>query len=135
MEPTPFYLRNMLLQYDKQLINARRLVRYERSLRDNDVPVIPQDIKRKILVERVARELYDNLIFTGSTNPIIDEICADLGKRFGAQFSFHFPPGELDIQIARKTPQGSQEIDEEEKRIVLEALWHITLHKVNETML
>ena len=56
MDSQSFYTRQMLLQYGKQLIAARRLARYEQMIgrgkrTDNDADLA----KRRALVERIAR--------------------------------------------------------------------------------
>ncbi len=132
-----FYVRNMLLNYDKQLIAARRLNRYLQALR-GDAGVaqeIPADIKRRVLVERVAHEVMENLLFSGSDNPIVQEVKTALEQELGEQFSFKFPAEDLSFQVYRETEAGPEKIEAEEKLHILDRLWSITLDKVDRTML
>lgn len=132
-----FYVRNMLLNYDKQLIAARRLNRYLQALR-GDAGVtqeIPADIKRRMLVERVAHEVMENLLFSGSDNPIVQEVKTALEQELGEQFSFKFPAEDLSFQVYRETASGPEKIEAEERLHVLDRLWSITLDKVDQTML
>ena len=69
-----FYFRNMLLQYDRQLVTARRLARLKAELRERMPAAVPTETKRRVMVEHVARELLDNLLFTGSDNPVVREV-------------------------------------------------------------
>lgn len=144
-----FYYRNMLSQYDRQLVVARRLARIRPGVEpsaeasalsrqaddgttdDNE----PGEVRRRIIVEHVARELLENLLFTGSDNPIVQEVRQELDLRLKGHFSFWYPPGEVDVRIARESPEGPRELSGEERREVLTELWDITLAKVDATML
>ena len=128
----------MLLNYDKQLVTARRLARYRRSLmagREDQLPEIPHEVKRRQLVERVAREVIENLIIVGGENPVVDDIKLSLEKEFQEDFYFEYPLTGQDLQIFRETPEGPQEIVDDEKMHILGRLWSLTLDKVDETML
>ena len=130
-----FYIRNMLLGYDKQLTTARRLARYRRSLGLDQEETTPPEVKRKQLVERVAREIVENLIISGSDNPIVTDIKEVLELSFNEKLYFDYPPTESELSIYRETETGPQELTPEEKGKILNRLWAITLDKVNETML
>lgn len=138
MSTNSFYIRNMLLHYDRQLVTARRLARYRQALRyaeGGEEPAIPPDVKRKIMVERVAREIFENLIVTGSDNPIVEEVRAELNRQTGERLTFTYPPGGLDVQIFRQHGSVPEEVAPAEKAAILDRLWAITLTKVDETML
>ncbi len=137
-----FYVRNMLLNYDRQLVHARRLARYRRSLQAADAEdevTISREAKRNHLVERVAREIIENLVVAGSDNPIVEEIKKLLQDRYGENLQFAYPPMDLsvdqDMQIFRETDEGPKELNGVEKGEILQQLWKLTLDKVNETML
>ena len=145
-----FYYRNMLLQYDKQLVTARRLARIRPGAEpaagasalarqaDEETAVndeAPAEVRRRLMVEHVARELLENLLFTGSDNPVVQEVRQELDQRLQGHFSFWYPPGEVDVRIAREDPEGPRELNDEERRQVLTELWDITLAKVDATML
>ena len=130
-----FYFRNMLLQYDRQLVTARRLARLKAELRDQMPVSISAETKRRAMVEHVARELLDNLLFTGSDNPVVREVRQELNRTRHGEYSFRYPPGEVDVRIFREEPEGSRELTSEERKNILAALWEITLSKVDATML
>lgn len=138
MSVTSFYIRNMLLKYDKQLVTARRLARYDKALRlarGDEEQSVPRDVKRGIMVERVAREVMESLLLSGSDNPIVQEIKQQLEKEVGEKLTFKYPPTELDLQVYRETPEGPVEVSPAEKAVIMEKLWHISLDRVNATML
>ena len=130
-----FYFRTMLLQYDRQLVTARRLARLKAELRDQMPVSISAETKRRAMVEHVARELLDNLLFTGSDNPVVREVRQELNRTLHGEYSFRYPPGEVDVRIFREEPEGSRELTSEERKNILAALWEITLSKVDATML
>ncbi len=125
----------MLLQYDRQLVTARRLARLKAELRDQMPVSISAETKRRAMVEHVARELLDNLLFTGSDNPVVREVRQELNRTLHGEYSFRYPPGEVDVRIFREEPEGSRELTSEERKNILAALWEITLSKVDATML
>lgn len=132
------FVRNMLLGYDRQLVTARRLAKYRRSLQAAealDAVTISREAKRRQLVERVAKEIVENLIIAGADNPVVHEIKAQLEKEVGQELYFEFPLTEQDLQIFRNTEQGPQEVRNDEKMHLLNRLWKITLDKVDATML
>ena len=130
-----FYFRNMLLQDDRQLVTARRLARLKAELRERMPAAVPTETKRRVMVEHVARELLDNLLFTGSDNPVVREVRQELNRTLHGEYSFRYPPGEVDVRIFREEPDGSRELTSEERKHILAALWEITLAKVDATML
>ena len=138
MANASIHVRNMLRQYERQLLNARRLARYRMALRlaqgETEAPE-PREIRRRRLVEKVARELYEHLIFTGSENPVAQSIRTELSANAGAQLHFQYAPGEAALQLIREGSSGPEEISQHEKARLLDKLWHITLAKVDETML
>lgn len=132
----PFYVRNMLLGYDRQLVTARRLARYNRSLgkglgEDPDA----KELKRRHLVERIAREIVENLLMSGSDSPIVQEIRKRLEHEFGHELLFEYPIAEQDLQVFKQTSAGPKEVTPQEKMQIMNSLWKLTLDKVDETML
>ncbi len=138
MENSSFYIRNMLQHYDRQLVSARRIARYRQNLYGPDpVDDDPQSksLKRKALVERVAREIVENILLAGTENTIVTDVRQRLEAEFGEQFTFSFPPLELGLEVFRNTMNGPVALSQDEKASLLERLWSITLERVNETML
>ena len=138
MTNASIHVRNMLRQYERQLLNARRLARYRMALRlaqGNADPPESKQIRRRRLVEKVARELYEHLLFTGSENPVAETIRKELSVSAGAHLHFQYTPGEAALQLVREGSSGPEEVSPHEKARLLDKLWHITLAKVDETML
>ena len=138
MTVNSFLVKNIIRVYDRQLTNGRRIARLKKYIQQagqGDSVSISREAKRRQLVERVAREIIDNLITSGSNNPIVQEIKSELEKEFDQKFIFQYPPSGEEMQILKQGTQGLVELKPEEKNTVLHKLWEITLHKVNETML
>lgn len=142
MSGTTLYLRTMLEQYEKQLLAARRLARYRRAARlanGEDEPTIDPDVKRKAVVERVARELYERVIFTGSDNPVVEDIRSTLGKAVGGVVRFTYPPGTERMRLVREVPEGNRNVSrpmpQAEQEQALKKLWDITVAEVDKSMM
>jgi hypothetical protein len=132
------HMRAMLRRYESQLLNARRLARYRAALRlarGETEEAEPAEARRRRLVERVARELYEHLLYTGSENPVALDIRDELSVVAGGRIYFRYPPGEAALQLVREGGGGPEKISAAEKARLLEKLWHITLARVDGTML
>ena len=131
-----FYTRQMLLQYGRQLIASRRLARYEQLLgRGQRRDAESTAAKRQDMVERVAREIMENLIFSGSDNPTVQEVKERLIRELGEELIFRYPPADRDFKIFRTRSGEEKELSEAEKQRAMALLWEITLRTVDETML
>lgn len=136
MTDLSIHTRIMLRRYERQLLNARRLARYRTALRlaRGEEDAEPKEIRRRRMVERVARELYEHLIFTGSDNPVAQDIRDELSAAAGAHLAFQYTPGEAALQLVKEGSRGPEEVSAPEKARLLDRLWHITLAKVDSTM-
>lgn len=137
MDKRSFYTRHMLLQYGRQLVSSRRLSRYHQLLgigsgREGEPS---PDEQRKLMVERISREVVENLIFTGSENPVVQEVRHRLDQELEGRYSFQYPPGELDFKIMRREEAGPVEVSSDEKHRIMGLLLDITRETVSETML
>jgi hypothetical protein len=132
-----YYMQHMLLQYGRQLTTARRLAKHRQAMRLAGVlpPEQSPDEKRRLMVRRVTSEVVENLLLTGSDNPIVTEIITRLNRALDEEIFFRFPPGELDVILFRHGENGDEELGVEEKGRVMGLLWHIAEEVVNETML
>jgi len=139
MAANPALLRNMLRTYGRQITTSRRLARYRRSLKAagaEDELLISREAKRRELVHKVAAEIVESLIVTGSENPVVEDIKKELERQFRSTFHFAYPPEDQDLQIFRVMGENDAvEVTGPERVRVLEKLWHIALEKVDETML
>lgn len=134
----PGYIQSMLRTYGKQLTNARRLARFRRALmlaRGQDPEAVPRDVRRRQLVERVAREIIENLIVEGSENPVVRDIQATLEFEVGSPLVFEYPLDGGDLRILRRTAEGPRAMGDAEMGGAMRRLWEITYAKVDETML
>lgn len=126
----------MLAHYGKQLVSARRLARYENLIGRQMPPEDAAALRRKAMVERITQEIVENLVFSGSENPIVTEVRQKLENRLGETIEFHYPPGSLDYRIFKRSPDGArEEITGSQKDEFMLALWNVTLETVDATML
>ena len=146
------YIRNILETYGEQMASGHRLRRA--SLRPSQdtlgpaphscpahggqaVPVVetPEEERRRKMVERVAREIIDNLLVAGAQTPVVQDITTELENTFDSRFVFDYAFMECDLQVFRHSDNGPQRLVGDEAREVLDALWRITMSKVDATML
>ena len=132
-----YYMQHMLLQYGRQLTTARRLAKHTQAMRLllGDAPPPPPEVKRLAMVERITAEIVENLLMTGSDNPIVHDVREKLNDTLGEVFSFRYPPGGLDMLICRETTDGPVEVSSTEKKHVLDTLWTVAKETVSQTML
>jgi len=137
MDASSFFMRNMLHHYGRQLVTSRRLARYHQVLRIKAgvEPEMSPEMRRAIIVERVSRELFENLLYTNSDNPVVEEVRRELAHMLGESVSFVYPPGQLDIAVAKDGPSGPVEVSPEEKGRILGQVWDIIRARVDATML
>ncbi len=131
-------VKNLLRTYDKQLSSSQRLARYRQSFTPPEVRdqvSISREAKRRQMVERVAGEIVDNLMVTGSQSQVVTEIRQKLEAELEARLLFCYSPDKGRVEIHRQTRQGSEMVSEQESREIMERLWQITLTKVDRTML
>jgi hypothetical protein len=137
MDMHTFYTRRMLLRYSRQLVAARRLARYDRLVGkgSQDDPGVEAE-KRRDMIERVAREIMENLIFAGSDNPVVREVKNRLASEMGEELVFRYPPDDPDLKIFRSASDGREtELPPRERQVVMGRLWDVTLRTVDATML
>ncbi len=139
MTATTYPVRAMLRTYGRQVTTARRLARYRRSLQAaeaEDEVRISREAKRRELVGRVAAEIVENCIVTGSDTPVVEDIKADLEDELGFPIVFAYPPEDQEMQIFKVAPDSDPvAIVGEERAAVMRRLWELALEKVDETML
>ncbi len=134
----PAKVRMMLRTYGKQLTSAKRLARFRRALklaRSQDEVTISRDAKRRELVERIAKEIIENLIVSNTENPMVHRILHRLESETGKHYVFEYPLDGFDVQILEETERGPNEVIGDERLHVMRRLWDITLESVDQTML
>lgn len=128
----------MLRTYGKQLTSAKRLARFRRALKlsgSQDEVTISREAKRRELVERIAREIIENLIVSNTDNPMVHRILGQLESETGTHYVFEYPLDGFDVQIIKSTADGANEVQGVERHEVMQRLWEITLANVDQTML
>lgn len=140
MTATPYPVRAMLRTYGRQVTTARRLARYRRLQRfdepeDAENAAMLREAKRRDLVRRVAMEIVDNCLITGTESPVVDEIKAELEDELGFPLAFAYPPEEQDMQVFRLGGSEPVRITGPDKAAVMQRLWELALEKVDDTML
>ncbi len=134
--------RMMQKHYELQMLTARRLARFRRNrLQETGEDCPDPEEQRKAAVLRVAKELYERLIFTGTDNPMVDDITEQLGTALGSDVLLTYPaPAPLREEHLRllRMPDNKQDsptmLDEEEQTKALHLLWQITLKTVDKSM-
>ena len=128
-------LRVSLQRYELQMVTARRLARYRAVLRarNNEAPPDPV-ARRKMMVERVARELYEMILFTGIENPVVEQIRKELSAKLGGEIRFTYPPGEEGLRVTRMADSGEVMLSREEQQLVMSRLWGAPLQAVDNSM-
>jgi hypothetical protein len=134
-----YLVKTVLQTYDRHLGTARRIARLNKALSQagiTDSVSISPDAKRKQLVERIAREIVDNLLVAGSSNPVVQDIRKDLEEQVGLRLLFSYSPDKGELVVHKQQgPSGTEQATPEERDEILERLWTIALNKVDETML
>ncbi len=128
----------MLRTYGRQLTSAKRLARFRRALRaagSEDEVEISRRARRKELVEKIAREIIENLIVSNTDNPMVVEIVNDLERQTGTRYLFEYPLDGNDVRILKETENGPLEVRGEERLTTMKRLWDMTVEKVDRTML
>ena len=126
----------MLRTYGKQLTSAKRLARFRQALgASKPMDDLAKRAKRRELVERIAREVIENLIVNTTPSPAVAAILDQLEADFGTRYLFEYPVDGTDVQIVRETEHGAHEVSGDERNKVMRRLWEITLSKVDDTML
>lgn len=128
----------MLHTYGKQLTSAKRLARFRRALMlsgGQDQVDISREARRRELVQRIAKEIIENLIVNGSHSQVIREILDQLEFEAGNKVMLDYPLDGGDVRLLMETKTGPRELTGDEKNRMLKRLWEITLAKVDDTML
>lgn len=129
-------VRTMLRTYGKQLTSAKRLARFRQALgMSQPMDDVTKQAKRRELVERISREVIENLVVNSTHSPVVAAILDQLEAEFDQEFLFDYPVDGTDVQVLRETQHGPQEIQGSERNKVMRRLWEITLSKVDQTML
>lgn len=132
----------MLQCYEQQLLAARRLVRMRARMQNELDPKknleqgfqdpSPEE-KRNSYKEDIARHIFNDLLYTGSNNPVIEEIRQELSEVLGITLRFTYPPGRR-LCIVKESPNGPMALTPDEIRIAKTNLYRITKKKINASL-
>lgn len=138
MTVNPFFVKTVARTYDQHQDAGRRIARFRKYMErmgQGDSISISQEAKRLQMVEKVAREIVDNLIGSDSGNPVVRDIRRQLAEEFGQELVFRYPSDGGGLKILKKTGMGAEELTNGEKDAFMQRLWEVTLKRVNDTML
>ncbi len=93
-----------------------------------------KDLKKALLTEKVAKEVYNNLLFSQSQNESVKEIHEELQKELGATILFRYQALANKVLVQEENEQGIRTLEGQEREEILARLWQITLDKVQNTM-
>lgn len=133
---TTVHTKLMLQKYQQQLVAARRLAmtRAKLRMREGLPPDDPDPAaNRHEYVKKVARELYTSLIYTGSENPVVEDIRKELGRHIGQDVEFTYPPGKK-LCIVGDGPDGKKPLSLARQIDSYNMLFDITRRKVDQDM-
>ena len=94
-----------------------------------------REAKRQDLVRRVAAEIVENCLVTGSDSPVVADIKAELEEELGFRLAFAYPPEDQEMQLIRLGAAGPKEVTGGEKVAIIKRLWELALEKIDATML
>lgn len=146
MSISSFYARNMLRQRVGLPIKGVQLpVRTKSALFATNVVAksatnvvtsdLSADMKRKIIVERVAREIFETLLFTENSTPIVEDVRQTLNQSFGEELGFYYDPDNLELLVVRETVNGEEELTPARRARVLDKAWELSMEKVESSLL
>lgn len=129
-------IQNILQQYNRQQYKTKQLAKLRESMpqspRSGDRVSLSQQGRRQQLVEDIAQEIIHNLLVSGSTNPMVQEVKAELESEVGKPLLFQFLPKENRLDVRK---DNGERVSAEEEEHILQRLWDLTRQKVDETMI
>ncbi len=116
------------------LVTLHETALHASNQQENKNEKIDLDLKQSILIEKIAKDIYTNLLFTDTDNETVQTIKFALNKKFDAEFNLQYQALTNTVKVQKKTMQGNVDLQGEEKEEVLNILWKITLESVIDTM-
>lgn len=121
---------------------GRAMVRAEEFADPAERARMARAARRRTMVERVSREIVENLVFADSKSELVEIILAKLYDELGRKVTFSYPLPDTDVRLDIRIfvqnangARGDKEVSEREKDDILKRLWRITLATVDQTML
>lgn len=143
--------RIMLKSYEQQLNVARHLASFKARARIREAMLNGDDetrrrleegiesidpdpsVKRGDFVKQAAEALFISLVFSGDSNPITEDIRADLSRALDKDVEFTYPPGGR-MRLVIKEGDSRRPLTEEEQRLITPVLRHVTSQKMETIM-
>lgn len=143
--------RIMVKSYEQQLNVARHLASFKARARIREAMLNGDDetrrrleegldsvdpdpsVKRGNFVKQAAEALFVSLVFSGDSNPITEDIRADLSRALDKDVEFTYPPGGR-LRLVVREGDVRRPLTEEEQRLVTPVLRSVTSHKVDAIM-
>jgi|GEM_PF-958147 len=134
-----YMLKNMMRSYDRQIGNGQRLERIKKYLgplteESQGTNRFGHD-KRERLIQQISREIMDNLLGSGSTNPVVQEIKEELDREFPEGLFFSYGISDNELKIMRVTGNRTITLPPEDRDKVMERVREITREKVDRTII
>ncbi len=129
-------IQTILQQYNRQQDKTKQLARLRESIpqrpKTGDTVSLSKQGKRQHLVEDITQEIIHNLLVSGSPNPMVQEVKAELESEIGKSLLFQFLPKENRLDVRK---DNGERVTSEEEEHILQRLWDLTRKKVDETMI
>ena len=125
-------LQRVLSQYSKQLVASRTMAFHQQTLQmmTPEEERTDPDAKRRLVIQRVARELWTNFSVRGEETPMFRHLCQRLREEYDSSLEFRYRPGSIDLCILRATEDGLVPVSSREKVEMLNRAWKIALQVV-----
>ena len=131
------HMRHMLRGYESQLLAARRLARLRAQRRAAAAEAAPspeeQEQRRQDMVRRVAQEMYNSLMYTGTENPVAENIKKVLSETLGSTVEFVYPPGKT-LHLLLCDSEGRPRLEPAAQTEATAALWQATMQEIARSM-
>ncbi len=93
------------------------------------------NLRQKLLLDKISKEVYSNLLFTNTTNSIIKEIKSEVEKKLNVNLQLQYNFLSQTIRVLQKKEHEIFEITGKQKVEILNLFWDITSEKINEITL
>ncbi len=90
------------------------------------------NLKQKLLLDKISKEVYSNLLFTKTTNSIIAEIKSEIEKKLNITLQLQYNFLSQSVRILQKKEHETVEIIGKQKDEILNLFWNITSEKISE---
>ncbi len=114
--------------YNKQLIQTRNINYHSQSYKNSKESA---EAQRKVVVRKVARELWTNFYMRGQETPMLEYLHTKLREEFGEDLIFYYDPSQIEVMIARKIDNKTIPLPQMEKVNIVNHSWKISQELVD----